>query len=144
VRHLERVEDYLEHILEAINRATGYLQSLPDMASFRENSQVQDAVVRNIEIIGEAVNKINSTAPEFIQQYSEIPWAQMRGMRSVAIHEYFFLDLEIVWTTVREHLPRLKLQIEALLKERQRARDGSVAYQTGDLMSGCCATTGTR
>jgi uncharacterized protein with HEPN domain len=68
VKHPERVEDYLEHIAEAIDRAT-----------------VQDAVVRNIEIIGEAVNKISTTTPDFIKQYPEIPWAQMRGMRNIAI-----------------------------------------------------------
>jgi uncharacterized protein with HEPN domain len=60
VKHPERVEDYLEHIAEAIEK---------------------DAVVRNIEIIGEAVNKINAVAPDFIQQYPDLPWAQMRAMR---------------------------------------------------------------
>ena len=72
-------------------------------------------MVRNIEIIGEAVSKIQSTAPEFIKQHSELPWAQMRGMRNVAIHEYFFIDLEIVWNTVQDDLPKLKQQIAALL-----------------------------
>ena len=116
MKHPERVEDYLEHIAEAIERATGYLQSVPDLAAFRKNPQVQDAVVRNIEIIGEAVNKINSTAPDFIERHPELPWAQMRGMRNVAIHEYFFVDLEIVWNTVKDDLPRLKQQVDALLK----------------------------
>ena len=116
MKHPERVEDYLEHIAEAIEWATAYLQPVPDLAAFQENRQVQDAVVRNIEIIGEAVNKINSTAPDFIKQHPELPWAQMRGMRNVAIHEYFFVDLEIVWTTVKDDLPKLKKQIDALLK----------------------------
>ncbi len=116
MKHPERIEDYLEHIAEAMDRATGYLQPLPDLEAFKKNPQVQDAVVRNIEIIGEAVNKINSAAPGFIEQYPQIPWAQMRGMRNVAIHEYFFVDLQIVWTTVRQDFPRLKQQIDALLK----------------------------
>ena len=116
MKHPGRVEDYLEHITEAIERATGYLQPVPDLAAFKKNPQVQDAVVRNIEIIGEAVNKINSTAPDFIKQHPELPWAQMRGMRNVAIHEYFFVDLEIVWTTVKDNLPKLKQQVDALLK----------------------------
>ena len=101
------MEDYLEHIVEAIDRATGYLQPLPDLEAFKKNPQVQDAVVRNIEIIGEAVNKINSAAPEFIKQHPELPWQQMRRMRNIAIHEYFFVDLQIVWTTVRQDFPRL-------------------------------------
>lgn len=116
MKHPERVEDYLEHIAEAIARAAGYLQPVSDLKAFKENPQVQDAVVRNIEVIGEAVNKINSTAPDFIKQHPELPWAQMRGMRNIAIHEYFFVDLEIVWTTVREDFPKLKQQIDALLK----------------------------
>jgi uncharacterized protein with HEPN domain len=116
MKHPERVEDYLEHIAEAIQRTTGYLQSVPNLEAFRKNPQVQDAVIRNIEIIGEAVNKINSTAPDFIQQHPELPWAQMRGMRNVAIHEYFFVDFDIVWTTVRDDFPKLKQQIDALLK----------------------------
>ena len=116
MKHPERVEDYLEHIAEAIERAAGYLQPVPDLAAFKTNPQVQDAVVRNIEIIGEAVNKINSTAPDFIERHPELPWAQMRGMRNVAIHEYFFVDLEIVWNTVKDDLPRLKQQVDALLK----------------------------
>ena len=116
MKHPERIEDYLEHIAEAIDRARSYLQPLPDLVAFNKNPQVQDAVVRNIEIIGEAVNKINSAAPDFITQHPQVPWAQMRAMRNVAIHEYFFIDLKIVWTTVREDFPRLKRQIDALLK----------------------------
>ncbi|MGO9261255.1 MAG: DUF86 domain-containing protein [Bryobacteraceae bacterium] len=95
---------------------TGYLQPVPDLEAFRTNRQVQDAVVRNLEIIGEAVNKIASTAPDFIRQHPEIPWVQMRGMRNRAIHEYFFVDSGIVWTTVRDDFPKLKQQIDALLK----------------------------
>jgi uncharacterized protein with HEPN domain len=116
MKHPERVEDYLEHIAEAIERATGYLQPLPDLEAFQNNLQVQDAVVRNIEIIGEAVNKINSTAPDFLQQHAELPWAEMRAMRNIAIHEYFFVDLQIVWTTVKVDFPSLKRQIDTLLE----------------------------
>jgi uncharacterized protein with HEPN domain len=116
MKHPERVEDYLEHIAEAIDRVTGYLQPVADLAAFQKNQQVQDAVVRNIEIIGEAVSKIQSTAPDFTKQHSELPWAQMRGMRNIAIHEYFFLDLEIVWKTAKDDFPKLGQQIHALLK----------------------------
>jgi uncharacterized protein with HEPN domain len=115
VKHPERVEDYLCHIVEAIERATSYLEPLHDFDAFQTNHQVQDAVVRNIEIIGEAVNKINSVAPEFIDRHPQLPWAQMRAMRNVVIHEYFFVDLRVVWTTIRDDLPRLKQQIDDLL-----------------------------
>jgi uncharacterized protein with HEPN domain len=85
----ERVEDYLKHIAEAIERATRYLQPVPDLAALEKNTQVQDAVVRNVEVIGEAVNNIQRTAPNFIRQHPQLPWAQMRAMRNVMIHEYF-------------------------------------------------------
>jgi uncharacterized protein with HEPN domain len=68
MRHPERVEDYLGHIAQAIERASSYLQPLPDFEAFQNNQQVQDAVVRSIEIVGEAVNKINSMAPDFINR----------------------------------------------------------------------------
>jgi uncharacterized protein with HEPN domain len=94
----------------------GYLQPVPDLAAFQKHLQVQDAVVRNIEIIGEAVNKINAAAPDFIQQHPDLPGAQMRAMRNIAIHEYFFVDLKIVWTTVKDDFPPLKRQIDALTR----------------------------
>jgi uncharacterized protein with HEPN domain len=115
VKHPERVEDYLQHIAEAIARATNYLQPIPDLRAFQQAQQAQDAVIRNIEIIGEAVNKINNSAPDFLKQHPDIPWAAMRGMRNIAIHEYFFVDIEIVWSTVKVDFPKLKQQIDALL-----------------------------
>jgi uncharacterized protein with HEPN domain len=116
----ERVEDYLEHIAEAIERATSYLQPLQSLEALQADQQVQDAVVRNIEIIGEAVSKIQKMAPHFIPEHPQVPWAGMRGMRNAVIHQYFFVDLQIVWTTVKHDLPRLKRQIDALLIEQRR------------------------
>ncbi|MGA8028101.1 MAG: HepT-like ribonuclease domain-containing protein [Bryobacteraceae bacterium] len=69
----ERVEDYLEHIAEAIDRATSYLRPIPDLEAFQTKPQVQDAVVRNIEVIGEAVSRIQKAAPDFIKKHSELP-----------------------------------------------------------------------
>jgi uncharacterized protein with HEPN domain len=66
MKHPERVEDYLEHIAEAITRATRYIEPLQGIEAFRQNQLVQDGVVRNIEIIGEAANHINRIAPEFV------------------------------------------------------------------------------
>jgi len=123
MKHPERLQGYLEHIAEAIERATGYLQPLQDLEALQENQQIQDAVVRNIEIIGEAVNKIYNLAPEFVNRHPELPWARMRGMRNVVIHEYFFVDLKIVWTTVKDDLPRLKQQIDGLLIEQRRGHE---------------------
>ena len=70
-----------------------------------------DAVLRNIEIIGEAANHI----PEDIQnRYSDIPWAQMRGIRNLLIHEYFGIDTDIIWQTITDNLPDLLEKIFAL------------------------------
>lgn len=118
--HHQRVEDYLQHITEAIIRATGYLQYTDNFASFQQDQRSQDAVVRNIEIIGEAVTKIYKIAPDFIAEHPEIPWAQMRAMRNLVIHEYFFVDLEIVWNTVKTDLPLLQQQVENVhLQQRE-------------------------
>jgi uncharacterized protein with HEPN domain len=116
--HPERVADYLEHIAEAITRATDYLRPMSDIAAFEKNQQVQDAVVRNIEIIGEAVNHITRVAPGFTDKHPELPWAEMRAMRNVVIHQYFSVDPDILWTTVTNDLPILKQQIDRLLSEQ--------------------------
>lgn len=122
MKHPERVEDYLEHIAEAIDRATGYVQSLQSLDDLKQNVLIQDAVIRNIEIIGEAVAHLDRMAPEFLAQHPQLPWPQMRAMRNAVIHEYFFVDLEIVWTTIKRDLPQLKQQIEALLPEHHQAQ----------------------
>ncbi|HTV33052.1 MAG TPA: HepT-like ribonuclease domain-containing protein [Methylocella sp.] len=95
MKHPERAEDYLEHIIQAITRAMSYMQSAPDFEAFAKNRQLQDAVVGNIEIIGEAVTQMNRAAPGFIDQHPELPWAQMRAMRNVVIHQYFAVALRV-------------------------------------------------
>ena len=85
MKHPERVEDYLEHIAESLRRATNDVRHLDDFAAFQQDHRDQDAVLRNITIIGEAVAKIYAVAPGFIAAHPELPWAQMRGMRNVVI-----------------------------------------------------------
>jgi len=82
MKHPERVEDYLDHIVEAITRAESYLEPLAGLEDFEKNPQVQDAVIRNIEIIDEAAARIEQQAPGYVQAHPEIPWSQMRGMRN--------------------------------------------------------------
>jgi uncharacterized protein with HEPN domain len=123
MKHPERLEEYLEHIGEAIERALSYVQPLPTVEDFQQNQQVQDAVIHNIEIIGEAANQIGRLAPDFIDRNPEIPWAQMRAIRNRVIHAYFFVDSKIVWTTVKSDLPKLKEKIDGLLTEL-RGRTG--------------------
>lgn len=111
-----RVRDYLLHILEAVQRIEHYTAAL-DQAGFRQSTLVQDAVIRNIEIVGEACNNIRKREPAFAQQHAEVPWTFAIGMRNVLSHGYFRVDLEAVWQTLRHDLPQLKHQIEALARE---------------------------
>jgi uncharacterized protein with HEPN domain len=70
----------------------------------------------NIEIIGQAVNHINRADPEYTIQHPELPWAKMRDMRNIVVHAYFAVDLRVIWQAVTEDLPRLKQQINSLIK----------------------------
>jgi uncharacterized protein with HEPN domain len=117
MKHPERLEDYLDHIAEAITRATDYARPLQSIKELEQNQLVQDAIVRNIEIIGEAATNINRVAPDFVTAHPQFPWAQMRRMRNIVIHRYFAVDLTVLWTTVTDVLPRLKEQIGELRRE---------------------------
>lgn len=108
-----RVHDYLDHIVTAIQRIRRYTHSMTESA-FQENEQVQDAVLRNIEIIGEAARNITRAYPEFASQHSEIPWEEVYLMRNRICHGYFSVDLEIVWHTVQRYIPELEQQIQSL------------------------------
>lgn len=108
MKHPERIEDYLEHIVQAIQRATEYVERVGSVSAFQQSQRDQDAVIHNIEIIGEAACQIQQHAPEFVDAYSQLPWIEMRGMRNKMIHDYFDVDVNVVWNTVRDDLPRLK------------------------------------
>ncbi len=106
---------YLNHILDSIKRIESYTSKGKE-AFFRE-SIVQDAVMRNLEIIGEAVKNLS---PDFRARHSEIPWARIAGMRDVLIHGYFGVRLETVWNAVENRLPELKHHVETLLAEAEQ------------------------
>ena len=103
---------YLEDILESIQRIEKYVRE----AESKDDGQVQDAVIRRLEIIGEAVKKIPD---EFKKKHTLIPWKQIAGMRDVLIHEYFTVDMERVWNTVGRDFPEFKTEIAKLLKDFQ-------------------------
>ena len=91
------------------------------MSAFRQSQRDQDAVTRNIEIIGEAARQIQRHAPQFVTAHPELPWIEMRGTRNKMIHDYFDVDVKVVWGTVKQDLPALKKQIERILNEQARA-----------------------
>lgn len=106
---------YLQHIRDAIGRIESYIGGGKE-AFFRE-SIVQDAVIRNLEVIGEAVKNLSA---EMRSRHPEIPWAGIAGMRDVLIHVYFGVRLETVWNAVEHRLPELKAHIERLLAEAEK------------------------
>lgn len=104
---------YIRDILDSIEKIGSYVNNL-DYKKFSENSITIDAVVRNFEIIGEATKNLSK---EIKSSYPEIPWKEMAGMRNKVIHEYFGVNLKIVWKTIKERLTELKIKIEEILKE---------------------------
>jgi uncharacterized protein with HEPN domain len=111
MKHDETV--YLRHILDAIAKVEQYLQGV-DETAFRHDSLIQDGVIRQIEIIGEATRHLSHA---FRQQYTETPWEDIAGMRDKLIHDYFGVDIDKVWLTAVEDLPILKAQVEIILKD---------------------------
>lgn len=115
-KHARRVPEYLQHILDAIDRATGYVNGM-DFTGFEADTRTQDAVIRSIEIIGEAANKTRVADPDFAARHPDIPWDLMYGMRNRIVHDYFEVDLQVVWQTIHRDLPVLRQQIDSMIKE---------------------------
>lgn len=113
-RDPQRLADYLAHILEAIERIDQYTSDLDELA-FLDNLLVQDAVVRNLEIVGEACNNIDKRYPEFAAAHPDLPLSFAYQMRNTLAHGYFKVDFEIVWKTIQQDLPRFYRQVQQAL-----------------------------
>ena len=109
----EEFLDYIEDIIEAMSDAMSFVEGMK-YDDFIKDRKTIYAVVRAIEIIGEAVKKI----PESVRDsYPDIPWRDMAGMRDKLIHEYFGVNLRAVWDTVKNDIPSLKPSFDKILRD---------------------------
>jgi uncharacterized protein with HEPN domain len=118
-KHEFRAKDYLLHMLEAADRVLEYTAGVTE-EQFVANQMLQDAVVRNIEVIGEASNNLLEVGPEFAAKYPSIPFAQVYGMRNRVAHGYFAVSTAMIWDSVQVDVPDLRRQIVKVLGELQR------------------------
>jgi uncharacterized protein with HEPN domain len=109
-------EIFLKHIIESIESIEKYTENI-SQDKFFESTRTQDAVVRRLEIIGEAVKNLPMS---FRNKYPDIPWRKAAGMRDVLIHEYFGVDLALIWEIIKKDLPNFKKQILGLLQRVKR------------------------
>ena len=106
----------MAHIREAIESIEEYLEGV-SYDQFASGKMMRDAVVRELEIIGEASNNLSD---QFRRQHSGVLWRRMKDMRNFLIHEYFGVNTKVVWDTCKEDLPQLKSFIEKILDEQER------------------------
>jgi uncharacterized protein with HEPN domain len=111
-----RLPDYLGHIVEAISRIEAYVGNV-SKEDFGKNQLLIDAVIRNIEIVGEASNRIYKHHQEFRDAHPEVEWRGSYEMRNVVAHDYFKVDVNVVWDTIKNHLPAMRQTVQALLSE---------------------------
>lgn len=105
---------YLEDILEAIERIQAYVQDVT-REDFETDRMRIDAVIRNLEVIGEAVKQVPDSVRE---KYPSVEWRKIAGLRDILIHKYFDVNLDIVWGVVKSNIPILKAEIQQILQKK--------------------------
>ena len=110
--------DYLQDILDAINDVENFTHNLT-YDQFIKDRKTLNAVVRSIEVIGEASKQLPNSLKA---KYAELPWKEISGMRDKLIHAYFGADTEIIWQAAKENIPSMKKRIQTMLKDQEKPK----------------------
>jgi uncharacterized protein with HEPN domain len=121
---MNRAPDYLSHMLEAAQLATGYVAGM-DKAHFLSDKRTQQAAIMNLVIIGEAATKLMAEYQGFLDLHCEVPWKSMKGMRNRIAHGYFDINLDVVWDTLTLALPPLLERLPAIWTEAGQFQEGA-------------------
>ncbi len=105
---------YIQHMIDAISQIETYTKNI-DYKDFEKDELRQDAVIRQMEILGEASKRVSE---EMKEKYPEMPWQDVAGMRDKLIHGYFGVDTQIVWTTIQNDIPQLRKKLRKI-KEKE-------------------------
>ncbi len=112
--------DYLQDILEEINALEDFVKGM-EQAEFIKDRKTVHAAIRSFEVMGEAVTKIPAAVKN---KHPEVPWRLIAGMRNKLIHEYFGVDKNTLWITIKEDIPKLRPLIEKMLDDYGRGKTG--------------------
>ncbi|MFZ2897452.1 MAG: DUF86 domain-containing protein [Saprospiraceae bacterium] len=103
----------LQHTLDAIETIEGYI-TVADFQAFSDNLMMQDACIRQLQVIGESCRNVS---PELREKYPEVPWSQIVGLRIIVIHQYFGVDIRVIWEVIQSDLPVFKVQVKRIVEE---------------------------